>query len=114
MIKKFDTFETKNSNLFENEPLFEEDGDSLSVYPYNIENDINNKLKINISYDTMSNSEMKLFFYLNDNVSFDKLRNIKKYFLYHIPHCINIEYDNHYLSIIFTRKFGLDALKTYF
>jgi len=91
--------------------LYKEEGNNLLLYPDNIENDVKKKLNIYISYDLINNLNAKIHFNVYDNMTFDKIRSLQRYFLYNIPHCINIEYYKNYIIVELTRKFGLDGIK---
>lgn len=96
-----------------NDKLFDEEGNNLIIYPNNIEDDIKDKFNIDIGYDTIINYDAKIFFFTHIK-NFNEIRILKKYFLYFIPHCVDVQYDRSYLTVILTRKNGLDAIKTIF
>lgn len=90
--------------------LYEIKGSKLLVYPYDIENDINEKLGLNVFFETYSNGMLNMSFYFFDNVSFKSARQVKKYFLDNIPHCTNVIIQKAYITVQLTRRFGLDVL----
>jgi len=97
----------------ENYKLYKFENDNLIVYPFNIEKDIYEKTDINIMFDAISNMNARILFFIQDNITFKKLRILKKYFLDNIPYCINVEFEVNYVTVILSRKHGLEAIKEY-
>jgi hypothetical protein len=100
----------ENVMLLNSRLLYELKGNKLLVYPIRIEEDMGNKLKVDCIYNSFSNGKLNLYFQAYDNMEFDKLRKIKKYFLDLIPHCTNVVFDNNGFIVQLTRVYGLDVL----
>lgn len=90
--------------------LYEMDGHRMDIQPYNIENDIKDKLGLECMYMTGSNGQFNMFFNFFDVASFENARKIKKYFFDTIPHVISVSFEHMGFTVQLTRKFGLDVL----
>lgn len=99
--------------MINKEKLYELKNGNLTIYTYNIETDIYNKTGINIVYDVIINIDANIYFFIQENISFRKLRSIKQYFLNNMPYCINVEFDDNYVNVILTRDHGLDSIKNF-
>jgi len=86
-------------------------GDSkIIIHVLKIEEDLQKKLNIDCIFTSASNGSLNLYYNVFSNMSFKKMRLIKKYFLDNIPHVTTVNFDDSGFTVQLTRMHGLDVL----
>ena len=92
--------------------LYKMDDTTIVIQVLKIEEDLQKKLNVDCIFTSASNGSLNLYYNIFTNMSFKKMRSIKKYFLDNIPHVTTVNFDNNGFTVQLTRIHGLDVLDT--